>query len=217
MAFTLAVGTQVLIGSAPGSALPFTTASNASQTVLGMASTAGLNAGDFVQVNSGWGLLDGRIARIAALAANTSITLESVDTTSTTRFPAGGGAGTVQRVQFSTQITQLTSNIQSSGGEQQFADITTLTDRTDRSIPTKRSAVQLTLPTFFDPALAWVAPVRAASDTAVPFGALMIYPNGSRTVGNAYWTLREVPTIEDSTLRGEVSIAFAAQPITYAT
>lgn len=217
MSFILAVGATASIASAYGSSLPFTAASNAAETVLTMASTAGVAIGDYVEVTSGWGLLDGRLARIKALTANTSITLELINTSDTSKYPSGAGAGGVRKISTWTQLSQIGANLQVSGGDQEYADITTLMDRTKRQIPTTRTPIQVTLPTFFDPALAWVQTVRTAMETATPAGALIVYPNGSRTVGNAYWGMREVPTIEDSTLRGEVSLSYSAQPITYAT
>jgi hypothetical protein len=45
----------------------------------------------------------------------------------------------------------------------------------------------------------------------------MIFSNGSRIVANGYWSLRQVPTVEDSTLRGEISVSFFSDPTTYAT
>lgn len=109
-------GTTVAIASVFGSALTTATASNASECVLGMASTAGLANGDYVEVTSGWGQLNLRIARVKALVANTSITLEGIDTTNTTFFPAGSGAGSVRKITTWQTISQVTG-ITSSGGD----------------------------------------------------------------------------------------------------
>lgn len=216
MAITLAVGTQVAIASAYAASLPFTAATNAAETTLSMASTTGLAVGDFVEVTSAWGLMTGRVARVKTVTANTSIVLELVDTTNTSLY-SGTAAGTVRRVSAWTQLSQLTSDISIGGGEQQYADVTTLDDRNQRQIPTTRSPLTAQFNCYFDPTLAWVVPVRAASDTAVPTAVRMVYPNGSRTVGNAYWSLQDVPTINDSTLRSSINLAFSAQPITYNT
>jgi len=86
-----------------------------------------------------------------------------------------------------------------------------------KQIPTTRSPLTLTLPTFFDQSLAWVSVVTTAMDTAVPTAMRAVYPNGSRTVGNAYWSVQTTPTPEDSTLRSRVDLTFSADPITYAT
>lgn len=109
-------GTTFYICSAFGSALTTSTASNAAECVLGMASTTGLSNGDVVEVTSGWGRLNRRAFRIKSVSANTSITLEGADTTSTTFFPAGSGTGSVRKATTFTQITSV-MNPASSGGE----------------------------------------------------------------------------------------------------
>jgi hypothetical protein len=109
-------GTTFHIASAFGSALAFTTASNAAECVLGMAVTTGLANGDIVEVTSGWGRLNLRVMRIKNVVASTSITLEAIDTTSTVFFPTGSGAGTVRKITTFTQMQQVLG-IQNSGGD----------------------------------------------------------------------------------------------------
>ena len=55
------------------------------------------------------------------------------------------------------------------------------------------------------------AAAEAATATAVRF----LYPNGSILVANAYWSLLEVPTIQDRTLRGRIDLTFTALPTRY--
>lgn len=109
-------GTTIAVASAFASALPTSAASNAAECVLSMASTAGLANGDYVEVTSGWGRLNKRVARVKALAANTSITLEGIDTTNTTFYPSGSGTGSVRKVSTFQTISQVTA-ISSSGGD----------------------------------------------------------------------------------------------------
>lgn len=216
MSVTLAVGTTVAIASTYAASSNMTAITNAAEAVATLAAGHGVVAGDFLEITSGWSLLDGRVVRAKTVSTN-DVTLELVNTTSTTNFPAGSGTGTVRRITAWTQLSQLTSEIQSSGGDQEFADVTTLQDRTKRQIPTRRSPVELTMPTYFDNSLGWVTTVRTAADTATATAVRMIYPNGSRTVGNAYWSMSDVPQINDSTLRATVSLTFSALPITYST
>lgn len=108
-------GTRLYIATVFGSSLATSTASNATECVLGMASTAGLANGDFVEVTSGWGRLNLRVFRIKSLVANTSITLENADTSSTQFFPAGTGVGSVRKVTTWQEIVQVTA-ISNSGG-----------------------------------------------------------------------------------------------------
>lgn len=109
-------GTTIAVASVFASSLPFTAASNAAETVLTMASTAGLANGDIVEVTSGWGRLNKRAARVKNLSANVSITLEAMDTTNTNFFPSGSGAGSVRKVTTFQTIASVTA-ISSSGGD----------------------------------------------------------------------------------------------------
>lgn len=216
MAVTLAVGTTVAIASTYGSSVAMSAITNATQAVATLAAAHGVVVGDFLEVTSGWSLLDGRIVRVSAVSTN-DVTFETINTVSTTNYPAGSGTGSIRRITAWTQITQLTSEMQIAGGDQQYADVTTLQDRTQRQIPTRRSPVTGTLPGYFDAALGWVSTVRTASDGAIATGVRFVYPNANRTVGNAYWSLNDIPTISDNTLRSQISLTFAATPVTYAT
>lgn len=216
MAITLATGTLVAIASTYGSSSAMSAITNASSAVATLAAAHGVIVGDFLEITSGWDRLNGRIVRVSAVATN-DVTLEGINTASTSLYPAGTGTGSIRRITAWTNLSQITSGISVSGGEQQFADITTLTDRTQKQIPTVRGAVNVTLPLFDDPSLAWYSTVQTASDTATATGVRMIFPNASRLVANAYWSLQAVPTIEDSTLRGSISLSFVADPTRYAT
>jgi Phage tail tube protein, TTP len=216
MAVTLAVGTTPSIASTYGTAVVMSAITNATEAVATLGAGHGVVAGDFLEITSGWSLLDGRVVRAKTVATN-DVTLELVNTVSTTNYPAGSGTGTIRRITAWTAITQVTSELQTSGGDQEFADVTTLQDRTKRQIPTRRSPVELTMPVYFDNSLGWVSTVRAAADTATATAVRLVYPNGSRTVGNAYWSMSDVPQINDSTLRANVSLTFSALPITYST
>jgi hypothetical protein len=216
MAKILAVGTVVAIASTYGTASNMTALTNAANAVATLAAGHGVVVGDFVEITSGWGLLSGRIARVSAVATN-DVTLEGINTTSTSLYPTGQGTGSIRRITAWTNLSQITADLAVSGGEQQFADVTEITDRTQQQIPTTRSPVVVELPIYDDPALPWVSIVRNASDSAVATAVRMIFPNGSRLVGNAFWSLGDVPTIEDSTLRNSVTLTFTGQPTRYAT
>ncbi|MGC8001554.1 phage tail tube protein, partial [Salmonella enterica] len=58
---------------------------------------SGILAGDVVQVSSGWLKLDNMVLRVKSVTSN-KIVLEAFDTTDTTKFPAGTGAGTLRKI-----------------------------------------------------------------------------------------------------------------------
>ena len=216
MAITLTTGSTLSVAKTYAASLNFTAATNASPCALAVSGST-IVAGDYVEVNSGWGLLDKRLIRAGAGTSATSIVLEGIDTTDTTKYPAGAGVGSVRKVSTWTQITQVRS-ISASGGQQQYADVTSIVDVVTRQIPTVRGAVEMTVDVFDDPSLAWYADVMKADDARSPYGMILAFPNGSKTVANAYWSLMRVPTMaQNEALMTQISLSYAAEPVRYAT
>jgi len=88
-------GTTFAIASGYGSPITVTALSNASEAIATATNT--LTAGDFVEVTSGWSRLNGKVVRVKA-ADSTSVTLEDIDTSSTTAYPAGSGVGSIRKI-----------------------------------------------------------------------------------------------------------------------
>lgn len=213
MSKILAVGTTFKIASTYGASKTMSAASNAAQCVITLEAAHGVVVGDKIHITSGWELLNNRFVRVAAVDTN-DITLEDVNTSDTDLYPPGGGTGSVREVTGFTEVTQITREYTVSGGEQQFADVSTLKDRQDKRIPTNRSPVDVVLPIFHDPALSWYSIVRGAD--GVPTAGEIVYPGGSRSLFVGYWSLGSVATVQDRTLRNAVGIAYESEPIEYA-
>ncbi len=216
MAITLTTGTVLSVAKTYAASLSFSAASNASVCDLTVSGST-IVAGDYVEVTSGWGLLDKRVVRAGVGSSATSLLLEGVDTTSTVKYPAGAGVGSVRKITAWTQITQVKS-LSASGGEQQFADITAITDVVARQAPTIRGAINMTIDVFDDPTLPWYADVTLADDARTPYGLLMEFPNSSKLVANAYWSLLKVPTMaQNEALMSQITLSYAAEPLRYAS
>lgn len=216
MAITLTTGSTLSVAKTYAAPLNFTAASNAANCTLTVSGST-IVPGDYVEVNSGWGLLDKRLVRAGAGSSATSLILEGIDTTDPIKYPAGAGIGSVRKVTAWTQITQVRS-ISASGGQQQYADVTSLVDQVTRQIPTVRGAVEMTVDVFDDPSLAWYADVIKADEARTPYGMILAFPNGSKTVANAYWSLMRVPTMaQNEALMTQISLSYAADPVRYAT
>ncbi len=216
MAITIATGTQIAIASTYGASVNMTAITNASAAVATLAGGHSVVVGDFLEVTSGWDLLTGRIVRVSNVATN-DITFEGINTVSTSNYPAGTGTGTIRRITAWTNITQV-QGIDTSGGELNFADITTISDRTQKQVPTTRGAQQITLTVFDDPALSWYAPVTTASDSVIATGLRIIFPNASRLVANGYFSLQKTPTVAiNAPLTAQVGFSAVADPVRYAT
>lgn len=214
MAITLATGTAVSIAKTYGAAVSVSALTNASSAVATLAAGHGVLVGDYLELTSGWDLADKRIVRVKTVATN-DVTLENLDTADTTKYPPGAGIGSVRRITAWSQLSQL-KDMSASGGEQQFADITSISDRTAKQVPTIRSAVSMTLTAYDDPTLGWYVDVTKASDASTPYGLMMVFPNGSKLVANAYWSIQKVPGVtKNEALTSQISLSYAADPIRY--
>lgn len=108
-------GTAYAVATAYAAAKGVTAISNAAEAVLTVVGH-GYQAGDIVEVTSGWGRLTKRHCRVKASLTADTFSLEAFDTTNTAVYPAGQGVGSVRKVTTFTPFNQvLTSG--SSGGD----------------------------------------------------------------------------------------------------
>jgi Phage tail tube protein, TTP len=216
LSITIATGTQLAIASTYGTSVNMTAITNAAEAVATLGAGHGVVVGDFLEITSGWDLLNNRIVRAKTVATN-DITFESINTTSVTNYPAGSGVGTVRRITAWTSIAQVQS-FDTSGGDLNFADITTIVDKTQKQVPTTRSPQQLTITVFDDPTLGYYSAVQSASDTNSITAFRIIFPNNSRMVANGYWSVGASPTVAvNAPLTNTISFSAAAQLTRYAT
>lgn len=216
MTIKLSTGTQVAIASTYATLVAMSAITNATEAVATLAAAHGVVVGDILEVTSGWDLLNGRLVRVKTVATN-DVTFEEINTTSTTQYPAGSGAGSVRRITAWTPITQI-QGINPSGGDLEFADITTIADRIKKQRPTVRSPVQLDFTLFDDPALPFYAVALAASDNNTPTGIRFVYPDGSRLLGNGYYSLQTTPNIStNAPVTASLGFSAFATPTRYAS
>lgn len=217
MAISVSTGAVVAIASTYAAAVNMTAITNAANAVATLAAGHGTVVGDILEIaTSGWGRIQGRLFRVSAVATN-DVTLEGLNTTSTTAYPAGLGTGTVRRITAWTNLSQIQS-ISISGGDQQYADITAIDDLIQKQIPTTRAPFTVSMSAFFDPALAWWATVRSAQAGGAPVGFRIVLPSGNRTFCNGYWTLAEVPVVtRDQPVTHAIDVAFAVDATPYAS
>ena len=221
MAITLSTGATVAVAKTYSPILSLagttiTAISNASPASV--TATHSLSAGDFVVIASSWGLLDMRVCRVAGVTGTTAFTLEGVDTSDTAKYPATTGIpATFRKITAWSQLSQV-KGVSASGGAQQFADITSITDTVKRQIPTIKDAVTMTVDVYDDPTLAWYADVMVADTAWSPYGLKMTFPNGSVLASNAYWSIMKVPTMAtNEALMTQLSLSHAAEPVRYSS
>ena len=213
MSYTLPNGSTVHIGSAVGSALTVTTATNANPCV--MTSTAhGLSNGDYVIVTSGWARTTDRVFRVANITANT-FELEGHDTSSTTVYAAGSGTGSVKKVTTWTQITQVLT-VSSQGGEQQFATYQPLEGDREVRIPTIKSGGGLDMEVGDDPTLAGFVAAAAANDDRVARAVRITNANSSKSLFYSYVSADKVPQMNVNQVQtARISLSHLNEAVRY--
>lgn len=216
MAVTLATGTQVAIASTYGTGFTITAISNANPAVATLSASHGVVVGDFIEITSGWDLLNGKVVRVSAVSTN-DVTLESINTSSTSLYPAGSGTGTGREITAWTSITQIQS-VSTGGGDQNYADISTIADRTQKQIPTTRNASTLQFTVMDDPTLSYYTVVQTAADTSALTALRLVFPNNSRLLANGYFSLQKTPSVNiNAPLTASIDFTAAADPVRYST
>lgn len=213
MAISLPNGALVAIAS--GYTAPtatFTSVSNNNPAAVLVTNT--FTTGDYVEVTSGWSRLTQKVVRLS-VASGTGFSLEGIDTTLTSIYPALGGVGTARKVSGWTQLSQvLTSS--SSGGEQQFLEYQLLEGDSQKRIPTVKSAAGLTFSVADDPTLAGYILASAANDDRLPRAVLITLPSGAKLLYNAYISLNKTPSMSVNEIMAvEVTMSLLAEPVRY--
>lgn len=216
MAITLSTGAKLYIASTYGASKTMSALTNATSAVATLEASHGVIVGDIVEVTSGWGLLNYRLARASNVATN-DVTLEAIDTSSTSRYPTGTGTGSVREITAWTEITQI-SGASTNGGDLNFANVTTLADQVEKQLPTTRSAIQLNFDVFDDPTLSWYSVVNAASETNALTALRIVFANNSVLYANGYFSLQTTPALTiNAPLTSSIGFSTAAQPTRYSS
>jgi hypothetical protein len=215
MSYSLPNGSTVHIGSAVGSALTVTAATNAAPCV--MTSTAhGLANGDFVIVTSGWSRVTDKVYRVANVAANT-FELEGTDTSDTSIYPAGSGVGSAKEVTTWTQLSQVLT-VSSQGGEQQYATYQPLEGDREVRIPTIKSGGGLDIEVGDDPTLAGFVAAMAANDDRVARAVRITNANDSISLFYSYISADKVAQMNVNQVQtSRVSLSHLNEAVRYAS
>ena len=114
--------------------------------MITVSSADDIAVGDIVHVNCNWSGIDNVIAKIDAIAEN-AVTLRNINTTNKNKYAAGGGSGSIRKIEEWTELPQITE-VSKSGGDQNTTQIQFLSDDRQRNLNTYKSAVSQTYSTI---------------------------------------------------------------------
>lgn len=179
----------VEVQSTLGSSVTISGITKASPGVVTTSTSHSLTTGDVVVMSvDGMAQLNGRAFRVTVLTA-TTFEIEDEDTTDYNTFVSG----TLKEVSAWSSMTTATG-INVSGGDPEFADITTIHDTIRKQVPTVVSPLQISIDSLFDPADAALTKLRNATQTKTTRVCRFTFSSGSVMVFNAYVSAVGVPT-----------------------
>ena len=215
MSVKLPNGIAWALATAYAAAVAVSAATNASEAVLTTASNT-YAAGDLVEYTSGWSRANNRIFRVKA-PSSTSVTLEGLDTTSTTLFPAGAGGGSMRKITTRTTISQVLG-CTSSGGDTQFVTYQFMDQDSETQIPSGTSAQSLSMEIADDPALPHYAALKNAATTRANTALVGTLPDGSVLLYNAIVSFDETPSMTSKQIMSvKAGFALQGKPVRYAS
>ena len=215
MSARLPDGSIVSLATAYSAAKTITAISNANPGVV-TAAAHGFANGDLAVHTSGWSNLNNKVVRVAG-AVSGAYNLDGIDTTSTTLYPAGSGAGSAQSITAWTQITQI-MDFQTSGGDQQFANFSFLEQNFETQIPTVTSAMSISIGIADDPSLSGYIALKAAADQRAIRALRLQLPDGSFILYNGYVSFNETPTVtKGQVMQVKATLSLLARPVRYAS
>jgi hypothetical protein len=216
MSFSLPNGATISVGSAYGSDRVLSAFTNANPGVATLAASHGIIVGDVFEVTSGWSRANGNVYRASVVATN-DVTVEGLNSANATLFPTGSGVGSVREVTGWTQITQVL-DLNTSGGEQQFATYSPLEDDAEHQIPTVKSPIVIKMKIGDDAALPHYSVLATADADRLQRVVRILLPSGSPIYFSAYVTLQKTPTLTKNEVMGlEVTLSLINQVTRYAS
>lgn len=214
--FRLPNGATLAIASGLAAAKAISAFSNANPGVMTLEAAHGIATGELFVVSNSWSRTNGRVFKAGTVATN-DVPVASLNTTDTSKFPAGSGVGTVREISGWTQIIGVL-NFQSEGGEQQFTTVQPLEDEDQTRLPTTRSPQGINLSVGDDTSLAWYALAQAASDSGDAVAMKLTLKNGNIILYNGILTLNETPQLTvNQVMALQMTYSLSGRPVRYAS
>lgn len=212
-AVSLPNGATLSLASTYGATKTVSALTNANPAVA--TSTAhGFTDGDLIEITSGWSRINKRIVRVAGAVAD-AFNLEGIDTSSVTNYPAGSGIGSAREITAFTQISQIL-DMQTSGGDMQFATYSFLEQDFQSQLPTESSAMSITLTIADDSTLAGYIALKAAAETRANTGLKLVLPSGAILLYNGVVSFNETPTMTKNQVMGvKATFSLQGRPVRY--
>lgn len=213
MAYFFPEGSSNQFSQTFASAKTITALTNANPAVA--TSTAhGYATNDEILLTSGWEDATDSVYKVTVIDAN-SFSIQGLDTSNTSFFPAGTGTGSAQKMSGWTAIPQVLT-ISSSGGDARFTDVAPLSKRNAVKIPTGFNATSVTLSLAHDASNANYQTMLGISRTLTKVAFKQVISGGATTYGYGYMNVSEMPKLNNNQVNTvDAAITVLGRSISY--
>lgn len=208
-------GAKLAIATTLGTAKVVTAVTNANPAVA--SSTAhGLTDGAILLASApGWLLLDNSVRRVDDSDTGT-FEYEGLNSTSTTRFPAGGGVGSVRAITAWTQIPKVPT-FETTGGDPKSGTTSYIDSEQDFEYFTGTNPTRLNFTVSYAPDSAHHAALQAASDSGEIQAVRLVLKDGKTLYYPGTLFFNPKPTVtKDNEMVNNVSVALQGEFTAYA-
>lgn len=205
-------GVQIAIQSALAAADSISAITKANPGVV-TATAHGMSNGNYaVHTILGMHQLDDMVVRLANVAANT-YELEGLNTSLFDTFTSG----TAEAITFGTSLVTAT-NVNASGGDFDFIDVTTIHDNVKKQIPGTANPATFSFENIWDPSDAGLLALKAASDASAKRAFKFTFANGKILVFTGYVGCSMLPSgSAQDVAKTSVVITMFGKPMVYAS
>ena len=213
MAYFFPEGSSQQFSQTFASAKTITALTNANPAVA--TSTAhGYATNDEILLTSGWEDATDSVYKVTVIDAN-SFSIQGLDASNTSFFPAGTGTGSAQKLSGWTAIPQVLT-INSSGGDARFTDVAPLSKRNAVKIPTGFNATSVTLSLAHDASNANYQTMLGISRTLTKVAFKQVISGGATTYGYGYMNVSEMPKLNNNQVNTvDAAITVLGRSISY--
>ena len=174
----------------------------------------GYATNDEILLTSGWEDATDSVYKVTVIDAN-SFSIQGLDASNTSFFPAGTGTGSAQKLSGWTSIPQVLT-INSSGGDARFTDVAPLSKRNAVKIPTGFNATSVTMSLAHDASNANYQTMLGISRTLTKVAFKQVISGGATTYGYGYMNVSEMPKLNNNQVNTvDAAITVLGRSISY--
>lgn len=191
MAYYFPEGSILQFSTTLAAAVTVSAATNASPCAVTTSTSHGYSTNDELLYETGWSDINESVFKFTNSTATTG-SLQELDTSNTSFYPAGAGVGTLRKLSSWTTVPQVI-DINTTGGDARFTPIELLANRNSTQVATGFNPTAINFVLADDPQNTVVKEMLRISRTLSKCAIKILVSGSAPMYGYGYMTLSELP------------------------